>query len=132
MTLRTIPVAPELLGLVAAGQPDPLLKWTEKDGRRTQTDEPERDEQTGDPLWTCYLMPTTAERPEVIQVRVPAKQQPVLGQFSAVAVDNLTVNVRVDKGGKLIQYWAASDVRDAGQQHRRNGQPEHKAEGQPA
>lgn len=142
MSLRSIPVAAELLGLVSAGAPDPLMKWTEDGGRRVQTNTQETDDHTKDcpadcarhtglPLFTCYFLPTVVERPEVIQVRVTARQQPVLTLFGPVAVDNLEVNVRVDKGGKLQQYWSASDVRDAGQQHRRNGQPEHK-EGQPA
>lgn len=127
--IRTLPVAAELLGLVAAGQPEPVMVWEDVAGRRTQTDRQEHDDD-GLPVWTGYLMPTTAERPEVIQVRFSARHQPVLTLFAAVAVDNLEVNVRVDKSGRVAQYWSAADVRDAGQ--RRNGQPEHKAEGQAA
>lgn len=131
MPLRTLPVAGELLGLVAAAQPEALMVWEERDGRRTLTDRQETDEQSGDPVWTAYLLPTVAERPEVLQVRVPAKQQPVLGQFAAVAVDNLEVSVRVGKSGQLQQYWSAASIRDAGHQgHRPQPKQEHKGEGQ--
>ena len=104
MPLRTIPVAAEMLGFVAAGQPEPLMRWDEKDGRRVMSERQEKDD-AGDFLWTAYVMPTTAERPEVIQVRVPARQQPVLTQFEPVAVDNLEVNVRVGKDGSSALYW---------------------------
>ena len=77
-------------------------------------------------------MSSAGDRPEVLSVRVPARQQPVLTQFGPVAVDNLEVNVRVDKSGRLAGYWNAAGVRDAAQPARRNGQVEHKTEGQPA
>ena len=127
--LRTLPVHAEPLALVAAGQPEPVAVWEEKDGRRQLTDRVEHDETTGHPLWTCYVMPTAAERPEVLSLRVPAPQQPVLTLFGPVHVEGLEVNVRVDKAGKLAQYWAATGIRDAGHQGRRNGQHgEQKAE----
>lgn len=129
--LRTLPVAAEMLGFVSAGQPEPLMIWEEKDGRRQLTDKQEQDDQTGEPIWTCYLLPTTADRPEVLSVRTRGRQQPVLTQFGPVAVDSLEVNVRVDKSGRLAQYWSAAGVRDAGQGGRKNHQ-EHKPEGQAA
>lgn len=130
--LRNLPVRAEDLGLVSAGQPEAVAVWEEQNGRRVLTDRVEHDEDSGDPLWTCYLMPTAAQRPEVLAVRVPARQQPVLSQFGAVHVDGLEVRVTIDKGGKLAQYWAASGIRDAGQAGRKNGHQEHKPEGQPA
>lgn len=129
--LRSLPVAPELLGFVAAGQPEAVMVWSDEGGRRVLTDKQETDD-AGDALWTVYLMPTLAERPEVIQVRVAARQQPVLGLFSAVAVDGLQVNIRKNKNGDIAQYWEASAVRDAGQPGRKNGHQEHKPEGQAA
>lgn len=131
MPLRTLPIAAELLGLVAAAQPEALMRWDEKDGRRVLTEHQEKDD-AGDFLWTAYVMPTGTERPEVLQVRVPARQQPVVTQFGPVALDNLEVNVRVGKDGKLAQYWSATSIRDAGQAGKRNGHQEHKPEGQPA
>ncbi|MFC5140311.1 hypothetical protein ACFPK1_18875 [Actinomycetospora rhizophila] len=134
MALRTLPIAAELLNFVAAGPCEPVAVWEERDGRRTLTDKQETDPETGEPLWTAFVMPTTAERPEVIQVRVRARQQPVVTQFGAVALDNLEASVRVDKAGKLAQYWSASNIRDAGNGHRKpheqhkNG--EQKPEGQ--
>ena len=113
MPLRTIPVAAELLNLVAAGPCDPVAVWEEKDGRRVLTDRQEHDEESGEPLWTAYVMPTGTDRPEVLSVRVRARQQPVLTQFAPVAFDNLEVNVRVGKDGRVAQYWSAGGVRDA-------------------
>lgn len=129
--IRTLPIAAELLNLVAAGQPDAVMVWEDQGGRRTLTDRQEHDDSTGEPVWTCYLMPTGTERPEVLTVRVSARQQPVLTLFGPVAVDGLVVNVRVDKAGKVAQYWSAADIRDAAQPAKRNGQ-EHKPEGQAA
>lgn len=120
MSLRTLPIAAELLGLVAAGQPEALMVWAEENGRRVLTDRQETDD-SGEPLWTAFLMSTLADRPEVLQVRVPARHQPVLSLFGPVAVDSLEVNVRVGKDGKLGQYWSAAAVRDAAQPGRRNG-----------
>jgi hypothetical protein len=143
--LRTLPVDPGPLGFVAAGQPDPVMIWAEQDGRRVLTDRQETDEHTeqcstdctrhtGELLWTAYVLPTAAERPEVLQLRMPAKQQPVLTLFGPVDVVGLEVNVRVDKAGRLAQYWAAAEVRDAPQTGRKNGQQHHQEhkEGQPA
>ena len=124
--IRTVPVAAEMLGLVAAGQPDAVMVWEDQGGRRTLTDRQEHDDATGEPVWTCYLISAAGDRPEVLSVRVPARQQPVLTQFGPVAVDNLEVNVRVDKSGRLAGYWNAAGVRDAAQPGKRNGQPEHK------
>lgn len=130
--LRTLPVDPAPLGFVSAGQPDALFQWEEQGGRRVLTERPETDD-NGTPLWTVYALPTTAERPEVVQVRVPARQQPVVTMFGPIEFVGLEVNVRVDKAGKLAQYWGASEVRDAAQPGKRNGHQDHKQhEGQPA
>ena len=131
MPLRTIPVVVVLLGLVAAGQPEPLMRWDERDGRRVLTDQQEKDEQSGELLWTCYVLPSVADRPEVLTVRVAAPHQPVLTLFGPVAVDGLEVNARVGKDGRMAQYWSASGIRDAGPAGKRNGHQEHKQD-QPA
>jgi hypothetical protein len=95
------------------------------------TDRQEKDEATGEPLWTAYCLPSVADRPEVISIRVPAKQQPVLSIFGPVAVDNLEVNARVGKDGRMAQYWSAASIRDAGGNgHRPQPKQEHKGEGQ--
>lgn len=122
--LRTLPVDPAPLNLVSAGTPEALMIWGEENGRRVITDRQETDSHTaqcdpgctrhtGRKLWTCYLMSSSAERPELISVRVPADHQPVLSQFGPVTLVGLEVNVRVGRDGKLAQYWAASEVRDA-------------------
>lgn len=128
MPLRTIPVAAEMLGLVAAGPCEPLMRWDEKDGRRVLTDHQEKDDDTGELLWTAYVMPTGTDRPEVLSVRVRATHQPVLTQFGPVAVDNLEVNARVGKDGRMAQYWSAAGIRDAapGQRQKPHDKPEQK------
>lgn len=125
MPLRTLPIDAAPLNFVSAGQPEPVMVWEDVAGRRTLTDRQEHDDH-GRPVWTCYVMATTAERPEVISLRVPADQQPVLSQFGPVTLVGLEVNVRVDKAGKLAQYWAASEVRD-GAQGRRHDKPSEQA-----
>ena len=111
--IRTVPVAAEMLDLVAAAPPEALMIWAEEGGRRVLTDRQEVDD-AGRRLWTCYAMPRLeGQRPEIIQVRVPADVQPVLTVFGAVAFDSLEVRVNVDKAGKLAGYWSARGVRDA-------------------
>ena len=128
--LRTVPVRAEDLGLVSAGQPEPLMIWEEQGGRRVLTDRQESDPETGELLWTVYGMPTLAERPEILAIRTRARHQPVLTQFGPIALDGLAVNIRKDRNGNIAQYWEAAGVRDAGG---KGGQrQEHKAEGQPA
>lgn len=120
--IRTIPVAAELLGLIAAAPCEPLMVWEDQGGRRVLTDRQERDEATDEPVWTAYVMPVVAGvRPEVVSVRVPARQQPVVTHLGPVAFDNLEVRVAVDKGGKLAGYWSAAAIRDAAPGTKRNG-----------
>lgn len=141
--IRTLPIAAEQLGFVAAAPCEAAMIWDEKDGRRVLTDRQERDDHTdrcesdctvhgGEPVWTAYLMSATGARPEVVSVRVPARQQPVVTQFAPVALDNLEVRVAIDRGGKLAGYWSATAIRDASQPGRKNGHAEHKPEHQPA
>src|SRR4051812_32407888 len=125
--IRTLPIAAEQLGFVAAAPCEAAMIWDEKDGRRVLTDRQERDDHTercdsgctahaGDPVWTAYVMPAgNGVRPEVISIRVPARQVPVVTQFGPVALDNLEVRVAIDRGGKLAGYWSATAIRDAGQ-----------------
>lgn len=122
--LRTLPVNGEALGLVSAGTPEAVMRWDDKDGRRIMSEHQEVDPDTGQRLWTVFAMPTLAERPEVLQVRVTADQQPVLSMFGPIRVEGLSVNVRKDKAGAIVQYWSASSVADAGHGNRR----EHKQE----
>lgn len=130
--IRTLPVNGEALGLVSAGTPEPVMVWEDIAGRRTLTDRQETDKDTGQRLWTVYVMPTLAERPEVLQVRVTADHQPVLAMFGPVKLEGLAVNVRKDKSGNLVGYWNATAAVDASHGGRKNGHQEHKAEGQAA
>lgn len=63
--IRTLPIAAEMLNLVSAGQPEPVMVWEDQNGRRVLTDRQEHDDATGEPIWTCCVMPTGTERPEV-------------------------------------------------------------------
>ncbi|MEJ2860558.1 hypothetical protein [Actinomycetospora flava] len=132
MPLRTIPVALDQLPLVAAGPCEPQNVWEEQNGRRVLTDRQETDPDTGERLWSAYVMPVGTDRPEVLQVRVRADQQPVVTQFAPVTFDSLEVNVRVGKDGRLAQYFAGRGLRDAAQPGRKNGQDHKQHEGQPA
>ena len=128
MPLRTIPVAAELLNLVAAGPCEPLMIWAEQDGRRVLTDRQDADPETGELLWTAYVMPTGGDRPEVLSIRVRGPQLPVVAQFGAVAVDSLEVNVRVGKDGRMAQYWSAAGIRDAAPARNGHKPEQHKQE----
>ena len=122
--IRTLPVAAEMLNLVAAGPCEPVMVWEDQGGRRTLTDRQETDPDTGELVWTAYLMCSVGDRPEILQVRTSAPQALALTLFGPVAVDSLAVNVRVDKSGKLAGmagYWSARGVRDGAQPGRRNG-----------
>lgn len=128
--IRNLPIDAEALGLVAAGPCDPVAVWLEQDGRRQMSDRQAVDDD-GVLLWNCYAMSAAGGRPEVVQVQVPAPQQPVLTTFGPLAFEGLICRVAVDRAGKLAGYWSARSVRDAGPAGKRNGHQEHK-EGQPA
>ena len=134
MPLRTIPIALDQLPLVAAGPCEAEYVWDEINGRRTLTDRQATDADTGELLWTGYVMPTGTDRPEVLQVRVRAPHQPVVTTFGAVTLDSLEVNVRVGKDGRLAQYFTGRGLRDAGSNgHRPQPKQENKQhEGQAA
>lgn len=123
--LRTIPVDAAALGLVAAGQPDAVMVWDRSGDRAVLTDRQDTDD-NGVLLWTCYVLPTAGAAPDVLQVRIPAPHQPVVTMLGPDHVDGLEVNVRVDRAGKVAQYWQANGIRDAGQAGRKNGHQEHK------
>lgn len=131
--IRNLPIAAELLDFVAAGEPEPVMVWTDEGGRRVQSNRQETDEATGDPLFNIFAMTAAGGRPEIVPIRVPAKVQPVLSMFAPLAFDSLEVRVAVDRGGKLAGYWSARGVREVGPA-RKNGHQggEHKPEGQPA
>jgi len=113
--LRTLPVNAELLGAVATGHVEAVAIWEDQAGRRVLTDRQERDETTGWPLWTVHAMVPTGDRPELLAIRVPAQQQPVVTAFGPIDLHGLEVNVRVDKAGKLAGYWSAVGVTDPAQ-----------------
>ena len=110
--IRTIPVDASQLGPVATGHCEAVMIWEDQGGRRVLTDRPELDETTGHPLWTVYVMVPTGDRPELLAVRVPAAQRPVVMAFAPIDLHGLEVAVRVDKAGKLAGYWAAVGVAD--------------------
>ncbi len=66
--IRTLPVDAEMLGAVATGHIEAVMVWADKDGRRQLTDQQERDETTGDELWTVHAMVPGGDRPELIAV----------------------------------------------------------------
>lgn len=127
--IRNVPVNAQELNLVAAGPSEAVQVWDRSGDRAVMTDRQELDETTGDPLWTVYAMCAAGGRPEVIQVRVPARQQPVLTQFGALEFDGLEVRVNVGRDGKLAGYWSARAVTDPAQ--RPGKRDDHKPE-QPA
>jgi len=125
--IRTLPVNAEMLGVVATGHVEPVMIWEDQGGRRVLTDRQERDEQTGDDLWTVHAMVPGGDRPELIAVRIPARQQPVVTPFGPVDFHGLEVRINVNKTtGQLAGYWSAVGVADpALSPGKRNGQ-EHK------
>ena len=113
--LRTLPVNAELHGAVATGHVEAVMIWEDQGGRRVLTDRQERDETTGHPLWTVHAMVPTGDRPELLAIRIPAPQQPVVTAFGPVDLHGLEVNVRVGKDGRLAGYWSAVGVADPAQ-----------------
>lgn len=127
--LRTLPIAADRLDAIATGQVEPVMIWADVDGRRQLTDRQEIDETTGELLWTIHALVRTGDRPELLAVRVPAPQCPVVTALGPIDLHGLEVNVRVGKDGKLAAYWSAVGVADPALAPRGNGHkvPEHKA-----
>lgn len=86
------------------------------DGRRRPSETQARDEDTGMPLWEVeVLYRQTAfgrESNTTGTVRVGSPVQPVMGEFTPVAFQGLTVEVRVTKAGGLSESWRAEAVAD--------------------
>lgn len=117
--IRTVPVDTSRLALLCAGPPEPVTQWVDDPatGRRKPSDQPERDQDTGLPLWRVHVLVPGGDnsRPELVAVQVPAQDLPVLAEFSPVTFERLEVRVAVGRDGRLAGYWGAAGVAPAAQ-----------------
>ncbi|MGL5862387.1 MAG: hypothetical protein ACRCY9_14135 [Phycicoccus sp.] len=110
-------------GMRATGNVAKSMEWEERDGKRRPSKETQArqvDEATGEvghPLWEVEVIYSQSSWGRVgtvtATVLVPAKQQPVLGEFVSVVFHGLVVEVRVGKAGGLIESWRADGIAEA-------------------
>lgn len=126
--IREIPADAERLALISTGHCESVHEWIERDGRRQPADDQMRDEASGLPMWTVHCLAPGADRPELIAVRVPARECPQPKPYEPVAFERLVVRVSVNRStGVLGGYWSAAGLADP----RRQGKP-HQGEQQQA
>lgn len=121
--IREIPADSDRLALIASGHVESVHEWIERDGRRQPAEDQMRDEATGMPLWQVHCMAPGGDRPELVAVRVPARECPQPKPFEPVAFERLVVRVSVNRStGVLGGYWSAAGVADARRQHKPQGE----------
>lgn len=109
--IRTLPVDPARLGLVATGHVTAVQVWAElADGSRRPVPGQQQKNDDQVPLWTVAGMVASAERPEVIEIQVASFDEPKVQQFAPLAVEGLEVRVTKKRDGTIAQYWAATGV----------------------
>lgn len=115
--MRSLPVDSNRIRMIGTGAVRPVTPWIDgPDGRRVPGVVQETDDQ-GRPLWEVEVMAPGGpdDRAEVISVRVPAPQAPVVAEFAPVAFHGLWARVGVNKtSGKATQYWSAEGVQAQG------------------
>ena len=109
--IRTFPVDTDRLALLATGHVEPVHEWVERDGRRQPADEQSRDETTGLLLWTVHALVMSGDRPELVAVRLPARDTPEVDAQAPVRFERLECRVSVNRStGALSGYWAAAGL----------------------
>ena len=121
MTLRTIPVDPHRVQLVAAvPAATAVSEWAElADGSRrpsgNQAREKREDGTFGDPLWQVDCLVAGEDRGTLISVQIASGDEPKVQQFAPVAFEGLVARCSVGRAdGKLRQYWSATGVQQPG------------------
>ena len=86
------------------------------DGKRRPAETQARDEDTGMPVWEVEVTYRQQAFGRVSSttgfVRVGSAVQPVLGEFEPVTFRGLTVEVRVNKAGGMVESWRAEEMDD--------------------
>lgn len=93
-----------------------VKEWEEKDGRRRPSEIQARDADTGMPLWQVEVVykQTSFGRESMTTgvVEVGSPDRPVTGEFARVQFVGLTVEIRVNKAGGLVEMWRAEQMAD--------------------
>lgn len=105
-------------GMRSTGIVNEARDWVQgADGRRKQSEEQARHEDTGMPLWEVeVLFKQTSygrESNTTATVRVGSPVRPTLGEFAPVEFSGLAVEVRVNKAGQVSEFWSAEELAGA-------------------
>ena len=101
--------------MIATAIVEPIMEWEETpDGRRRPSDRQARNEDTGMPLWgveVLYIQTTFGRRSTVTsKVTVGSQQEPKPAPLTAIGFENLSVEVRTNRAGGLVEVWSADGV----------------------
>lgn len=102
-------------GMRSTGIVNEARDWVQgSDGRRKQSEEQARHEDTGMPLWEVeVLFKQTSygrESNTTAPVRVGSPVRPTLGEFAPVEFSGLAVEVRVNKACQVTEFWSAEEL----------------------
>jgi hypothetical protein len=113
---RTIAVAADRMQWISTGNVERLVKWVDAGGRRTPTDDQDRND-AGVLLWAVEVIVPGEDggRTEVVRVTVAQNSEPEGFSFGELLTfDEMTVAVWSSKDSRNVgQGWNATGVRRA-------------------
>ena len=101
--------------MTATGIVEPVHEWEETpDGRRRPSEKQARNENTGMPLWAVEVLYTQTtfgrKSTATAKVTVDAPEEPKPAPLTPIGFNGLLVDVRVNKAGGFVEYWAADTL----------------------
>ncbi len=95
-----------------------VMEWIDTPEGRRQSETQARDENTGMPLWTVEIIYRSEsfgrEYTVTAAVTVGALERPEPAAFSPISFEGLTVTVRVNKAGAMVERWQAEGIKADG------------------
>ena len=101
--------------MTGTGIVEAVMEWEETpDGRRRPSETQARNEATGMPIWAVevlYIQTTFGRKSTVTaKVTVEAQEEPKVAPLTPIAFNGLSVDVRVNKAGGLVEVWSADSI----------------------
>ncbi|MCX6459159.1 MAG: hypothetical protein NTZ03_02500 [Actinobacteria bacterium] len=104
--------------MIATGIVEEIKEWEDKPGGgRRPSDRQARDEATGMPLWGVEVLYQQSAFGRIsavtAKVEIGAQDLPHVAPLTPVTFINLSVDVRANKTGNLIENWRADSLVDS-------------------
>ncbi len=110
--MRTIPVDISRVNFIGTGKAAARAEYVElSDGQRRRSGNQAKDEDSGLPLWVVDVLvdDDTADRAEVIGVRIASHTEPVVAKWQPVRFRNLVAVPYADRSTGRVQLSMRAD-----------------------